>query len=680
MAADKKFGLMVEMKSDIKKFQTGMGKAQSGVKKMVSSLKTMAVAMLAAFSIKAIGGFIKSTLRLFNIQAKSESLLLTALKGRQDIQGRLIQQASKLQKITLFGDEETIAAQAMLASMNLNEKAIKRLTPLVQDLATAKKMDLRAAADLVAKSVGSSTNAMSRYGIEITGAVGSSERLNTACENLSKAFKGQAEAAAKAGTGGITQFKNALGDVKEMLGALVLKGIMPLINFGNRLVANIGKQSKEILKQQTRLNSLVGAATNATISEEARLQVIRDIQTEYPDFLANIDAEKVSNEQLTEALKETNLQMVERIRLAILQEALSKEEGKLTRIVARQMLLVAELNEKQKELADTTRESIIRTTTFGSTLYTVADQNKVLRGEIEQLEKAIGRNKKNQATWTSAWEETNEAIREQMVLMDQMGIAVDGAAAPAGKPPERPPPLAKIAGISYGPPKEEIEKSAKTHSELIAEVEGRETEHQAKMLRIYEAHQKEKTRLKAKEQAEDEARRDNQLAIAQEITHVVGAGIVGIANIQEVAKQRELKAAGDNAKKREVIEKKYARKRKATAISEAIIGTALAVINALQTKPFIPMGLIAAVGAGIAGGLQIAAIAATSLAKGGIAFGKTLVRVGEYPGARSNPEVIAPLNKLQGMLGIGGEVVFRQHGVELVGVLKAYDERNKLMA
>ena len=28
--------------------------------------------------------------------------------------------------------------------------------------------------------------------------------------------------------------------------------------------------------------------------------------------------------------------------------------------------------------------------------------------------------------------------------------------------------------------------------------------------------------------------------------------------------------------------------------------------------------------------------------------------VGEYPGARSNPEVIAPLNKLQGMIGGAG--------------------------
>ena len=31
--------------------------------------------------------------------------------------------------------------------------------------------------------------------------------------------------------------------------------------------------------------------------------------------------------------------------------------------------------------------------------------------------------------------------------------------------------------------------------------------------------------------------------------------------------------------------------------------------------------------------------------------------VGEYPGARQNPEVIAPLNKLQGMIGGGGQNV-----------------------
>jgi len=43
---------------------------------------------------------------------------------------------------------------------------------------------------------------------------------------------------------------------------------------------------------------------------------------------------------------------------------------------------------------------------------------------------------------------------------------------------------------------------------------------------------------------------------------------------------------------------------------------------------------------------------ATAFAEGGIVSGPTLGLVGEYPGASSNPEVIAPLDKLKGMLNM----------------------------
>ena len=45
---------------------------------------------------------------------------------------------------------------------------------------------------------------------------------------------------------------------------------------------------------------------------------------------------------------------------------------------------------------------------------------------------------------------------------------------------------------------------------------------------------------------------------------------------------------------------------------------------------------------------------ATPFAKGGIVSGPTMGLVGEYPGAKSNPEVIAPLNKLQAIIGKSG--------------------------
>ena len=90
-----------------------------------------------------------------------------------------------------------------------------------------------------------------------------------------------------------------------------------------------------------------------------------------------------------------------------------------------------------------------------------------------------------------------------------------------------------------------------------------------------------------------------------------------LSNIVATQKAKELSAVGDNAKKREEIEKKYAKKEQAMAISKAIIGTALAVINALQTQPFLPMGPIMAIIAGVAGGIEIAAIAGESFAEGG---------------------------------------------------------------
>jgi len=51
---------------------------------------------------------------------------------------------------------------------------------------------------------------------------------------------------------------------------------------------------------------------------------------------------------------------------------------------------------------------------------------------------------------------------------------------------------------------------------------------------------------------------------------------------------------------------------------------------------------------------QIASGEATAFANGGIVSGPTMGLVGEYPGARQNPEVIAPLNKLQSMIGGNG--------------------------
>ena len=104
-------------------------------------------------------------------------------------------------------------------------------TKATLDLAAAKGFDLVAAADLVSKTLGSSTNALSRYGIEVVGAVGSTERLESLTGNLARVFGGQATEQANTMTGAIAQMNNALGDAGEVMGEVLAPIVTNLAKF-----------------------------------------------------------------------------------------------------------------------------------------------------------------------------------------------------------------------------------------------------------------------------------------------------------------------------------------------------------------------------------------------------------------------------------------------------------------
>jgi hypothetical protein len=72
-------------------------------------------------------------------------------------------------------------------------------------------------------------------------------------------------------------------------------------------------------------------------------------------------------------------------------------------------------------------------------------------------------------------------------------------------------------------------------------------------------------------------------------------------------------------------------------------------------------------GALLKGGKSMGIGGLTPFAAGGIVSGPTAALVGEYSGAKTNPEVIAPLSKLQNMMG--GNVTFTISGDNLVGTL-----------
>lgn len=166
--------------------------------------------------------------------------------------------------------------------------------------------------------------------------------------------------------------------------------------------------------------------------------------------------------------------------------------------------------------------------------------------------------------------------------------------------------------------------------------------------------------------------------------------VIGIINLLTAASAAHAATKGVEAG----AETTEAGVRAASATTNAAASAATIVANKLEAASFKELAAaeymaahayIPFAGYGIAAGFTAAMLATVTaagipmLADGGLASGPTLAMVGEYAGASGNPEVIAPLDKLQGMLTdtapAFGKVTFKIAGRTLVGIL---EKENKI--
>ncbi|RMD50972.1 hypothetical protein D6827_03100, partial [Candidatus Parcubacteria bacterium] len=218
--------IYIDLAGRLDKYEASLKRAENRTKKsterMESAFKKMTVAFGSYFAATKVFGFLKESVDLYARQEAAINKLTTALGPSAD---GLVRYAAELQKQTAYGDEAIIEAQALIAMFIKDENQVKRLTKATLDLAAAKGMDLKTAADLLTKSVASSTNALSRYGIEVTGAAGSSERLSSAVDAINEAFGGQAAAELDTFAGKLKNIQNRLGDMMELIGGSVVSSL-----------------------------------------------------------------------------------------------------------------------------------------------------------------------------------------------------------------------------------------------------------------------------------------------------------------------------------------------------------------------------------------------------------------------------------------------------------------------
>jgi len=323
---------------------------EKGAKKASKNIGGLNTALggLAGKAALAAGAFfgggmllsgMKRAIDLAGEQEKAEKTLETAL-GRRS-QG-LLDQARALQQVTTFGDEAIISAQALIGAFVNDEEQIKLATAATLDLAAAKGMDLTVAADLVSKTLGSSTNAMSRYGIQVTGAVGSTERLESLTNNLANVFGGQASAQAETMSGKLAQMTNALGDAGEAFGSLLFPLVIPLAE-GLKLIGESGVNIIEAFEGlsdgTSKVTDDVVIATKAMADEAQTLDELEIVFREVKDAMKELipesknfdDAMKIANnsgdlvKSTFDGLKTTYLDLKGRIR----ETKIGLEEGSI---------------------------------------------------------------------------------------------------------------------------------------------------------------------------------------------------------------------------------------------------------------------------------------------------------------------------------------------------------------
>jgi hypothetical protein len=271
-------------KEGLTKLNSDLRSTKSNFKRNFGEIQAMATNMgknLTMTVTAPLIGMAAVSLNAFDQQRKAIAQVEAGLKSTGAAVGftskQLQKMASDLQSKTLFGDEEILkdATAQLLTFTNITGDQFKEAQKSALDLATRLDGDLKGASIMLGKALNdpvANLSAMSRAGIqfsedqkEVIKALAESGNMAEAqsmiLKELEKQYGGSAEAAAQAGMGPFKQLQNTLGDVSEEFGELLNEMIKPLIPKIQALAdrfANLSDRQKKLLLVLGGIAGMVG--------------------------------------------------------------------------------------------------------------------------------------------------------------------------------------------------------------------------------------------------------------------------------------------------------------------------------------------------------------------------------------------------------------------------------------
>ena len=208
---------MQKLNIAIKKTSSGLFNITSQGRLLDNTFATLrSKILLVSFGMGLITTGLIKQVKAFAKQEKS--VMQMARVFGTDGANALDKYSSSLQAVTRFGDENINILMSQIGAFGANVEQTKQLTEATLNLSEGLGIDLNSAGLLVAKSFGSSTNALSRYGIEVDSNMTKQEKLGAITEGINSRFGDLAKLLAQTTSGQLEQANNAFGDLQERIG------------------------------------------------------------------------------------------------------------------------------------------------------------------------------------------------------------------------------------------------------------------------------------------------------------------------------------------------------------------------------------------------------------------------------------------------------------------------------
>ena len=326
--------LVIKITGDIKDIQGKLDTVKQDTEKSSAGMGTALAAGAAAFA--AITAEVGLAVHAFAQSELASNRLTQALINQGIHSGKLFDayraQASALQNLTGADDDAIVSGIALMQGFVGQQEITKEMTAAVLDFAEAQKLDLASAFTLIGKSVGSTTNSLTRYGIEIESGGTKQQKMTQIMDGINAKFGGQAEAANK-GLGAMKGLTSAFGDFQENIGSFfaptvgrAITGLTELIKRVNQLsdaskpaTADLVDHAKQIATLREEIQKLkaekpedlgfgdrprggaISALREFRESRDGRLQILQETLAKELEMQAEFDRARVSGASAKES-------------------------------------------------------------------------------------------------------------------------------------------------------------------------------------------------------------------------------------------------------------------------------------------------------------------------------------------------------------------------------------------